>query len=132
MECILAEKTCSKRDVRYMPPPPHPQARQIRVNEINHDRYEYDDYAFYEEDDVQVVAEVQTEPVCWNCRKSGHRFMDCLSTQRSLFCYRCGQPNTVAPRCPKCKSENGQKNMMSAGRSCSVDKPATPHQQQQK
>lgn len=32
--------------------------------------------------------------------------MDRLSSQRSLFCYRCGQPNTVAPKCPRCKSEN--------------------------
>ncbi|XP_073838108.1 uncharacterized protein [Musca autumnalis] len=124
MECILAEKTCSKRDVRYMPPPPN---RQVRVNEVTTENYDYDcDY--YGDDQIQEVSEMKTDPICWNCRKTGHRFMDCLSTQRTLFCYRCGQPDTVAPRCPKCKSENAKKSMISAGRSCSGDKPVTSNQ----
>lgn len=38
---------------------------------------------------------------CWNCRKwSDHPFRACKEA-RTIFCYRCGQPDTKAPNC-KC------------------------------
>lgn len=48
-----------------------------------------------------------TSMICWNCRKAGHSFHDCPSETRKLFCYRCGQPGVVTPKCPKCTPGNG-------------------------
>jgi len=31
--------------------------------------------------------------VCWDCRKEGHRYQNCLA-ERRVFCYGCGAPNT--------------------------------------
>lgn len=47
---------------------------------------------------------------CWNCKSIGHTFKHCTSDQRSLFCYRCGSPGVVTPRCPKCQSGNRMTN----------------------
>ncbi|KAH8283723.1 hypothetical protein KR054_006755, partial [Drosophila jambulina] len=44
--------------------------------------------------------------VCWNCRKEGHRYQDCLSEKR-VFCYGCGAANTYKPNCVKC-TKNSQ------------------------
>ncbi|XP_052854735.1 uncharacterized protein LOC128263689 [Drosophila gunungcola] len=44
---------------------------------------------------------------CWNCRAVDHGFRDCAATERRLFCYRCGKPDTVSPKCPDC-AENGR------------------------
>lgn len=43
--------------------------------------------------------------VCWNCQKKGHRYQDCLS-DRTIFCYGCGAPDTYKPNCLNCKSKN--------------------------
>lgn len=43
---------------------------------------------------------------CWNCRKAGHRYQDCLE-DRSVFCYGCGEPQTYKPNCKNC---SGSKN----------------------
>lgn len=52
MECILAEKTCTKRETRFMPPPP---TRHVRVNELNTDINDYN-INYYEDDQVQDVS----------------------------------------------------------------------------
>jgi len=39
---------------------------------------------------------------CWNCLKENHRWNECPSETRNLFCYGCGQPDVVQPKCPKC------------------------------
>ncbi|XP_044313290.1 serine/arginine-rich splicing factor RS2Z32-like [Drosophila rhopaloa] len=44
---------------------------------------------------------------CWNCGAVDHGFRDCTATERRLFCYRCGRPDTVSPKCPDC-AENGR------------------------
>lgn len=43
--------------------------------------------------------------VCWNCRKHGHRYQDCVS-ERTIFCYGCGAPDTYKPNCKKCDQKN--------------------------
>lgn len=45
--------------------------------------------------------------VCWNCRKSGHRYQECLA-DRTIFCYGCGTPQVYKPNCRKC---NNSKNL---------------------
>lgn len=55
---------------------------------------------------VQEISKVK-EVICWNCRKIGHRFIDCVE-ERTLFCYGCGAENVVKPNCDNCKgSGNG-------------------------
>jgi hypothetical protein len=62
-----------------------------------------------EEPPTQEVEELRKEPLkkpermgCWNCGTVGHLFRDCESAERRLFCYRCGKPGTVSPKCPDC------------------------------
>jgi len=38
---------------------------------------------------------------CWNCRKDGHIYQDCLA-DKILFCYGCGADNTYKSNCAKC------------------------------
>ncbi|KAG5879134.1 hypothetical protein JTB14_004110 [Gonioctena quinquepunctata] len=40
--------------------------------------------------------------LCWNCRKSGHRFRQCDQPNK-LFCFRCGQENVTKKTCPQCQ-----------------------------
>lgn len=46
-----------------------------------------------------------TDAKCWNCGRTGHRFVQCNSVRRR-FCFRCGRPNVTRTTCPKC-SGNG-------------------------
>lgn len=59
------------------------------------------------DDDLHVDGEEISEInlICWNCQKSGHRYQDCLS-DRTVFCYGCGTPDTYKPNCKKCHSKN--------------------------
>lgn len=41
------------------------------------------------------------ELVCWNCKLQNHSFLNCKAP-RSLFCYKCGEPNCKVSSCPKC------------------------------
>lgn len=57
----------------------------------------------------EALTDIEIEAValvCWNCRKTGHRYQDCLS-DRKIFCYGCGAANTYKPNCNRC-SKNGQ------------------------
>lgn len=47
--------------------------------------------------------------ICWNCKKNGHRYQDCLS-ERTIFCYGCGASDTYKPNCPKCSPKNQRAN----------------------
>jgi len=44
---------------------------------------------------------------CWNCQKSGHRFMDCAEPAK-IFCYGCGEANVYKRNCNRCSSGNGR------------------------
>lgn len=48
----------------------------------------------------------RSPPVCWNCRRSGHRSADCREPP-SLHCRRCGTADTTSSNCPRC-SGNGR------------------------
>lgn len=50
---------------------------------------------------------------CWNCNSNGHTFRQCMSTQRSLFCFKCGTPGVITPQCGKCKQGNRFSNVTS-------------------
>lgn len=54
---------------------------------------------------LEEVSEINL--ICWNCRKSGHRYQDCL-TDRNIFCYGCGAPEIYKPNCKTCSTKNSQ------------------------
>ncbi|XP_039226694.1 uncharacterized protein LOC120320615 [Drosophila yakuba] len=63
---------------------------------------------FSQEYDTQLESEPENEAdveafslLCWNCRKEGHRYQDCVS-ERRIFCYGYGAVNTYKPSCNKC------------------------------
>lgn len=65
----------------------------------------------------QLITEVEEiakrgKLTCWNCRKEGHTYFDCLE-ERSLFCYGCGAIGVYKPNCVKCLSGNGRKGEIS-------------------
>lgn len=59
---------------------------------------------------------------CWNCAQRGHTFWECEATVRNVFCYKCGLPGVVLPKCPKCRSGNGGRSLTQAEESRSVPK----------
>jgi hypothetical protein len=67
------------------------------VNEINNFESEEDS----EEEISEVEMRKRREMICWNCRKEGHRYMDCLK-EKTVFCYGCGMQNQYRPTCEKC------------------------------
>ncbi|KAI8117671.1 hypothetical protein CVS40_10498 [Lucilia cuprina] len=112
VECNEAERNFPKRDVRSIQPMSRPMKY---VNEINDT-----DVMVMESplDEYEEVAAINTYPqlrkpqvVCWNCRQLGHMFMECPSQERSLFCYKCGKPNVITPRCPNCQSGNQSRSL---------------------
>lgn len=48
--------------------------------------------------------------ICWNCKKTGHRYQECMS-ERNVFCYGCGTANVYKPTCSRC---NPSKNFSSS------------------
>lgn len=129
LECIEAEKTFLRKDVRPLPPlQGNRYARQ--VNEINDNLAE--DYQYPEREYEEVAAvrinNTNMQPkrnilICWNCKQNGHGFMDCPSTQRTLFCYRCGKPDVISPNCTNCPSRNFQRSEGKAGDHRSTENP---------
>ena len=74
-----------------------------------------------QKEELEIIEEIKYPPkniktnlpprniqdiVCWNCRSSGHLFMDCHSMQRNLFCYKCGLLGVITPKCPKCSGND--------------------------
>jgi hypothetical protein len=54
------------------------------------------------EDEVcEVEHRKRKEPLCWNCREEGHRYIDCMK-ERTIFCYGCGAQNKYKPTCENC------------------------------
>lgn len=61
--------------------------------------------------------------ICWNCKVPGHTFMDCPSTERNIFCYKCGCEGVITPKCRKCHPENSGRNATSMGEAHSSQSP---------
>ncbi|KAH8357984.1 hypothetical protein KR084_006497, partial [Drosophila pseudotakahashii] len=66
------------------------------VSELNQDQEGIE--GIESENEVEIEA---FSLLCWNCRKEGHRYQDCVS-ERRVFCYGCGAANTYKPNCSKC------------------------------
>lgn len=62
--------------------------------------------------EVQVEVDVtkidQKKGYCWNCHLPGHTYHACLAP-RTVFCYKCGKPNSYAPLC-ECNQPPQQEN----------------------
>lgn len=103
--------------------------RTYPVNEVNYLEEKDDEIP---DDVAELLEEISNQSkantknsnklICWNCQKSGHSFIDCLSTQRGIFCYRCGMQGVVAPECPKCL-ENSKRSVKKPGESRSTQTP---------
>lgn len=50
---------------------------------------------------------------CFNCDSVGHRWKDCTSIERRLFCYKCGRLACITPNCPNCKNSENLKRSVS-------------------
>lgn len=115
IECLEIERTFFKKDSVAPPPTQFPPVnRPIRVSALQEEELELN--RVEEIDEVVEVAAFTSNPIlCWNCQKPGHGFRDCPATQRGLFCFKCGRPNTITPKCSNCASENSRKNMVATG-----------------
>lgn len=49
----------------------------------------------------------QNALLCWNCRKVGHRAVECREP-RKIHCFRCGKPGVTSRNCENC-SGNGRR-----------------------
>lgn len=119
--CIEAERNFYKRENRYVAPQPTRISRQVSETTIERENNRE------EEEDISVAA-ISSQITCWNCKKVGHMFIDCTSTERNIFCYRCGKPDTITPYCSNCKSGNGKRNMAKAGNHRPLENPAILNQ----
>ena len=73
-----------------------------KVNEL-----EYEELEDVPKEDISEIDRA-SDVVCWNCRKKGHRFTDCLD-ERSIFCVGCGAENIYKPNCINCQNQgNGR------------------------
>ncbi|KAI8116189.1 hypothetical protein CVS40_11703 [Lucilia cuprina] len=121
MSCLDAEKTFLKRDFRQQPSVPVGTCYQRQINELYKDQETQPvrEETFDEVAAVRLVNASNSTPrqtlVCWNCRQNGHMFMDCPAEERSIFCYRCGKPDVIAPNCVNCRNRNFPRNEGRAG-----------------
>lgn len=75
---------------------------------------DYEDVVAEETSEVDAFNTNVRKLICWNCKKEGHTFMECVEEKRNLFCYKCGLENTVTPKCPVCQG-NLKTNMSRVG-----------------
>lgn len=47
--------------------------------------------------------------ICYNCRKEGHRFMNCTE-KKNLFCHKCGRAGYLTKNCPNCCKISGNED----------------------
>lgn len=124
-ECKRAEGNLAKR-THYR----QPQNQYKRVNELDMANESSNEQQCFTprfstpptEDYNLEALKFNTQParqlVCWNCKGPGHTFIECMSKQRNLFCYKCGFDGVITPKCPTCLG-NKQKSMTRTGPSCS-------------
>lgn len=112
-ECKRAERNISKRSSHRMP---LGNPRKIYEIEMHNDPEE--------DEQVRLVEALQKDKlpakqlVCWNCKTSGHSFIECPVVQRNVFCYRCGFDGVTSPTCPRCVG-NTKLNTRGTGPVCS-------------
>lgn len=129
IECIEAEKTFLRKDVRsFQPMPPNRFTKQVNeVVESPEEQYEYPEENYEELAAMRINnnnSQQRRNPlICWNCKEEGHVFMDCPITERTLFCYRCGKPDVISPKCPNCKGRYFQRGEVTAGDHRSTENP---------
>lgn len=75
-----------------------------------HELFVPPDESMLEEDEIAAIS-----LICWNCRKGGHLYQDCIEP-RSIFCFGCGAPNVYKPNCVTCSSKNGQSSARKSAR----------------
>lgn len=40
--------------------------------------------------------------ICWNCDQPNHTFFWCPAAERRIFCFKCGEKNSITPSCQRC------------------------------
>ncbi|XP_073835605.1 uncharacterized protein [Musca autumnalis] len=130
VECKDAEKNFPRKDPRPMTHNPRPSRP---VNEVTYEGYEDYDYDVGDESDPQVdlanyisamrVNLQSNKAICWNCHVPGHVFIDCPSTERTVFCYKCGKPKVITPTCPNCQSGNRRRGVEASGETRPAENP---------
>jgi len=89
------------------------RVNEIVIQEDNRKEEEVSEDLF-----VEAIRKHPNKLECWNCKKIGHRYQDCIEKDRKIFCYGCGMPNTYKPNCPKCSpgnlkaTEDSSKNLL--------------------
>ncbi|KAL7726517.1 hypothetical protein ACLKA6_001139 [Drosophila palustris] len=131
-ECHDAEKWVANRWSRPVgsQPPLRPFKERHQVQEV----YASEPEGMPDEEPAEAVealyrprpggGEKAPPLVCWNCAQGGHTFWECESPVRNIFCYRCGQPEVVLTKCPRCQSGNSRQGRTRVEESCSAG-PAT-------
>lgn len=71
--------------------------QSARVNEINYEAQETSmDF------EVEAIS-ANNRYTCWNCRKSGHSYVECPIPVSRIFCFKCGKEGVVTPKCSRCQ-----------------------------
>lgn len=82
-----------------------------QINEVELDSTTY---SVSHENEISELGKIK----CWNCRKDGHRYVDCLE-DRKVFCYGCGLEGILKPNCLVCQSRgNSKAGVQSANQLC--------------
>ena len=122
MEQLLDEGKRAERNLeKHSDRPMMRNTNYKRINELDSNKSETDSQTSYL--DVEALEAVADK--CWNCHKLDHKFWECDSPQRNIFCYKCGKADFTTPKCPRCK-ENSQ-----SGRKTTGDPVFTKKSQQQ-
>lgn len=75
-----------------------------------------------EEEEVKQAAQPATEEVA-ALQVNYNTFMECPK-EWSIFCYKCGKPNTITPKCPVCQLGNQKKGAEKTGGPRPIENPA--------
>lgn len=125
IECNEAERHFPRRDHKSMQVPARPQRHVSEIVEESYENPLEEIRHMGENIDVIRYQQPKSPPTCWNCQEIGHVFMECPAEVRNLFCYRCGKPDTVVPKCPNCKQGNPKVGVERSGDSRLAYNPAT-------
>lgn len=97
-KCIKMENTWTR--LKYNPD--YSFASKKTVFEIKDDSVLK--YPSVHHDDIYVLNTNSLK--CWNC-KGTHKYQECTSSIRNVFCYGCGAAGIYLPKCTKCRPRSG-------------------------